>query len=278
MNLSTNLRRSSTTVFSRWLTVVAGLAGVVLLTKAGDLRTPVIFPDYSGTVIPPNIAPLNFIVEQPAGPVRATIRGQDGEAIAIKGRRQCIQIPARAWRKLPEANRGKNLRLEIQVKNTAGEWENLAPLTNAVAKETMDGYLVYRLLKPLYNYYSELGIYQRNLENFEEVPVLQNTSFGRGCLNCHTFLNNEPSRMAIQIRHQASGNPLLLVISNEVFRVARTSGYSSWHPSGRLIAYSANKLSLFFHTAGECRDVSDTEGTQTEEALPAEGAYPQPGK
>jgi dipeptidyl aminopeptidase/acylaminoacyl peptidase len=36
-------------------------------------------------------------------------------------------------------------------------------------------------------------------------------------------------------------------------------GYTSWHPSGRLIAYSANKLSLFYHTVGETRDVYDAE-------------------
>jgi dipeptidyl aminopeptidase/acylaminoacyl peptidase len=34
-------------------------------------------------------------------------------------------------------------------------------------------------------------------------------------------------------------------------------GYLAWHPSGRLIAYSANKLSQFYHTRGETRDVFD---------------------
>jgi tricorn protease-like protein len=35
--------------------------------------------------------------------------------------------------------------------------------------------------------------------------------------------------------------------------------YLSWHPSGRLLAFSANKLSLFNHTIGETRDVYDAQ-------------------
>jgi dipeptidyl aminopeptidase/acylaminoacyl peptidase len=47
------------------------------------------------------------------------------------------------------------------------------------------------------------------------------------------------------------------VQSNTVTRVDKTLGYLSWHPSGRLLAFSANRLSLFFHTDGETRDVFD---------------------
>lgn len=64
--------------------------------------------------------------------------------------------------------------------------------------------------------------------------------------------------MAMQIRSASSHNPMLLVSNHEVTRIAKTAGYISWHPSGRLLAYSANKLSLFFHTqGGETRDVFD---------------------
>jgi hypothetical protein len=50
---------------------------------------------------------------------------------------------------------------------------------------------------------------------------------------------------------------MILVRSNEPVRVDKTMGYISWHPSGRLIVFSANKLSLFYHTRGETRDVFD---------------------
>jgi Tol biopolymer transport system component len=50
---------------------------------------------------------------------------------------------------------------------------------------------------------------------------------------------------------------MLLTLSNEVSQVNKTMGYMSWHPSGRLLAFSANKFSLFYHTRGETRDVFD---------------------
>ncbi len=38
------------------------------------------------------------------------------------------------------------------------------------ARAEIDGHLVYRLLKPLYNAYPHLGIHQRDLQTFEQPP------------------------------------------------------------------------------------------------------------
>ena len=37
-----------------------------------------------------------------------------------------------------------------------------------------------------YEVYGKLGIYQRNLSNFEETAILENTAAPGACLNCHT--------------------------------------------------------------------------------------------
>jgi tricorn protease-like protein len=58
-----------------------------------------------------------------------------------------------------------------------------------------------------------------------------------------------------------AGNAMILVQNDQAQNVAQTAGYSAWHPSGRLIAYSVNKLSLFFHTLGETRDVFDADSS-----------------
>jgi Tol biopolymer transport system component len=63
--------------------------------------------------------------------------------------------------------------------------------------------------------------------------------------------------MALHIRTFKYGLPMLLVRHGEVVNVSKTAGYMSWHPSGKLLAFSINKLSLFFHTIGENRDVYD---------------------
>ena len=220
-------------------------------------QMPRLYPDYTGIVLPPNIAPLNFRVEEPGVRYRVEIRSTQGAPIVIASRSPSIQIPLKAWGALLRAHAGEPLYWDISVQNPATGWTRFQTVTNLIAREEIDGHLVYRLLKPLYNAYIHLGIYQRDLQTFEQRPVLENQKFGGGCLNCHTFLNHNPGTFAVNIRTSSKLNPMLLVNSNGVARVDKTMGYLAWHPSGRLIAFSANKLSLFFHTRGETRDVFD---------------------
>jgi len=222
-------------------------------------RAPRLRPDYSDTVIPPNIAPLNFVIEEPARAYRVRIRGTAGKPLELAGWTSAVVIPERPWRALLTANSGGPLYLEVFVRNDAGDWEAFTAITNQVAREPIDSTLVYRLLKPLYNFYSELGIYQRDLESDRQKPILENRDFGGGCLNCHTTLNRQPDQFALHIRGVSGPQPMLLARSNEVVRVDKTAGYLSWHPSGRLLAFSANTLSTFFHTIGETREVFDAE-------------------
>jgi hypothetical protein len=216
-------------------------------------------PDYRDTVVPPNIAPLNFLIEQPGTAFRIRLRGARGAPIDLASSDGKVIIPRQPWRDLLEANRGAWLGIDVRARQATGAWEMCEPVTNRVAREPIDNTLVYRLLKPLYNFYAELGIYQRDLESYRQTPVLENRDFGGRCLNCHTFLNHQPDQFALHIRGVPGAQPMLLVQSNQVTRVNQTAGYMSWHPSGRLLAFSANKLSLFFHTMGETRDVFDAD-------------------
>lgn len=253
----------------RLLLAGAGLAWLQAATgdcrvKAAEAGPPItrdqmprLYPDYTGIVLPPNIAPLNFRVEEPGNRYRVEIRSTQGAPIVITARSPVIQIPLKDWGQLLRAHAGEPLYWDISVQNPATGWARFQTVTNQIAKEEIDSHLVYRLLKPLYNAFLHLGIYQRNLQNFEQRPVLENKKFGGDCLNCHTFLNHDPGRFALNIRTANKLNPLLLVGSNAVARVDNTMGYLAWHPSGRLIAFSANKLSLFTHSRDETRDVFD---------------------
>lgn len=222
-------------------------------------RQPRLRPDYRDTVIPPNIAPLNFVIQEPAESYRVHVRGANGIPLELRSRTPAVVIPEQPWRALLAANAGGPLYWEVFVRSNGEDWERFAPVTNQVAREPVDRTLVYRLLKPLYNFYSELGIYQRDLESHQQWPILENRDFGGGCLNCHTTLNRRPDQFALHIRGVQGPQPMLLARSNAVARVDKTAGYLSWHPSGRLLAFSANSLSLFFHTIGETRDVFDAE-------------------
>ena len=41
------------------------------------------------------------------------------------------------------------------------------PIVNTIAQEDIDGTLVFRFMKPLYSWWKDIGIYQRNLTNYD---------------------------------------------------------------------------------------------------------------
>ena len=220
-------------------------------------RAPKLSPDYAGIVLPPNIAPLNFKIDEPGTRYRAEFHSTKGQPLTVTSRDGAIRIPLRPWRELVQTNAGELLRCDVSVRDRDGRWNRFTTVTNLIAREEVDRCLVYRLLKPLYSVYVNIGIYQRDLESFSERPVLENKHTDGLCLNCHTFLNHRPDTFALHTRGTPNPQPMLLVLSNEVARVDKTLGYLSWHPSGRMLAFSANKFSLFYHTRGETRDVYD---------------------
>ena len=237
------------------LLAVAGLAGE--LRAAPGAAPPRLFPDYAGVTLPPNIAPLNFKIQEPGTAYRVELRSAHGPPLSVTSQDAVVRIPPRAWARLLQANPGQPLYVEVAARTGAAGWTRFATVTNQIAPEEIDPWLAYRRLKPLFNYYAHLGIYQRNLESFEQKPILEKEDYTHGCLNCHTPLNRDPQTFAFSLRAAGDKNPLILVVSNQPVRVDRTMGYLAWHPSGRLLAFSANQLSFLFHTRGETREVYD---------------------
>lgn len=221
-------------------------------------RLPGIKPHYTGTVIPPNIAPLNFVVLEPGINYFVKIYSTKGDSIDVSSRSGKIIIPMQQWKSLLNANRGQELSFDVYVKNKDNLWNRYETINNTIAKEDIDSYLVYRFIKPLFNWWKDVGVFQRNLEGYDKSVVMHGRSFGNGCLNCHTFLNNTPECMTIGIRSGRYGSATLLADEGKVIKIGQKWGYTSWHPSGRLAAYSINNVRQFFHkTTPEIRDVVD---------------------
>ncbi len=240
-----------------WTSWVAMGAATSQTNASAIVPAAGLFPDYSGVTLPPNIAPLNFRVEEQGVRFRAEFHSLTGDPIALATAKPVFHIPGKPWRTLLKANAGNPLYLDLQAQDGMGQWRQFTTVTNFIAREPIDPFIAYRLLKPLYNAYVHLGIYQRDLETFQERPILENSRFGNKCLNCHTFLNRKPDTFVFHTRLSGKVHPMMLIQSNAVSRVDKTMGYLSWHPSGRLLAFSANKLSMFSHTVGETRDVFD---------------------
>jgi len=224
-------------------------------------RPPEIRPDYSGTVIPPNLAPLNFSVKEKGSYYCVKISSKQGEPIEVFSRSPKIAIPCKSWSKLISGNMGAELYFDIFVKKTNGRWEQFQTITNKIANEKIDAFLIYRRMHPThYRINGKVGIYQRNLENFEESLVLDNGYYHLGCLNCHAFCQNHPNKMLIGIRSKKYGSSALLLEDGAVNKIGAKFTYTSWHPSGRLAAFSINNVAQLFHTArNQVREAVDVD-------------------
>jgi len=221
-------------------------------------RHPGISPDYSGSVVPPNIAPLNFFIQQDGSRYFVKIHSKKGKPIEIFSNTPEIMIPQSRWHELLNTNRGEQLSFDVFVKMANDQWNRFSTITNKIANEDIDAFLVYRKIRPGHGTWRDMGIYQRNLNSFNESVVLNNGYFRHGCVNCHAFCGNRTEKMLIGIRSANYGSSALLLEGDRVQKIGTKFGYTSWHPSGRLAAFSVNKVRQFFHSAAsEVRDVID---------------------
>lgn len=237
----------------------ADTVGAVLVA-----RQPVIAPDYSGAVIPPNIAPLNFAVREEGAEYRVRISSTAGDPIEIKTSLPSVGIPLKPWQKLLAANKGQPLLFDIYARAESGSWRQFDTITNTIAHEPIDSHVVYRLIPPVHHFWDKIEIHQRCVEDFSERRLVDNRSFERGCVNCHTFKQNQPETMSLQVRSRKYGLPMIVVKDGEIRRIDTRKGknvspaaYHSWHPSGDLVAFSRNKPRPFEHTGNNVRDVWD---------------------
>jgi hypothetical protein len=219
---------------------------------------PNITPDYCDIVIPYNIAPLNFRIKENGRNYHVKIHSSRGAVISITTKTGLVQIPLRQWRSLLNLNKGNKLIIDVYVKDENNEWHLFKPVINTIAKEEIDDTIVYRFMKPIYKWWKDIGIYQRNLTGYDVSQVLHGRSFGGGCLNCHSFIGNAPDTMTIALRSRAYGSYTIMAQNGKAKKIGTKWGYTAWHPSGRMAVYSINKVRQFFHTGGlEIRDVVD---------------------
>ncbi|MHC4203327.1 MAG: TolB family protein [Planctomycetota bacterium] len=219
---------------------------------------PKISPDYSDIVIPANIAPVNFRILEQGQQYFVKVRTGSGKAIDIFSKTGQVRIPPSQWRALLESGKGNIIFFDIYVMNSDKKWRKFRSITNTIAEDDIDGYIVYRRMKPIYNWWKGIGIYQRNLASYDESLVMHGRSFEEGCLNCHSFVGNDPETMTIGLRSAAYGSSTLLARNGTIKKIGSKWGYTAWHPSGKLVVYSINKVRQFFHTGRmEVRDVVD---------------------
>jgi hypothetical protein len=255
------MMRINLTVFSAILAFIFASCSKPVTNPVVLDRIPVIFPDYTDITIPLNIAPMNFRIREAGNEFEVRISAS-GITEKIRSKDPLIKIGHSAWRKLLGSARGGSLSYEVFVKGNDGKWTKFKTFENQVSPDKIDSHLAYRLINTGYVFWSDLGIYQRNLENFDEDVILENQSFDYGCLNCHSFCMNDPGKMMLHIRAVHGGtvvdqDGILTKIDTKNKYTLNAGVYPCWHPDGHHIAFSVNNINQHFCN-GETRiEVSD---------------------
>lgn len=215
---------------------------------------PKIYPDYSGVTIPVDIAPLNFnYADGNIECMDVVVKGSKSGEIHSNG--DFAKFDIDDWHKLTEDNKGGKLTFTVCVEKN-GKWFQYKDFTMAVSPYALDEYgLTYRKIAPGYEVYSKMGIYQRNLSNYDESSVLENTAVPGACLNCHTSNRTNPKEFTFHVRGangatlvQVDGKRTWLNTKIDTLRGLGACVYPYWHPSGKYCAYSTNKTHQAFHS------------------------------
>lgn len=221
-----------------------------------------IFPDYDSITIPFNIAPLNFYLKEAADKYHVEIYSKNGHPIIIQQNSQIINIPVDEWKALLYNNKGNLLNLTISLKRDQ-KWCQYKTITDSIASDSLNPYLVYRLINTQFAFSGKMKLCQRNLENFDEYTIWENTSTKDGCFNCHSFSNFDPNKMTLHFRQSYGGT---LIKDGDMLKKLKTKtpytmsdfGYVSSNPDGELIAYSVNKFNEYFtNSTRDLNEVTD---------------------
>ena len=221
-------------------------------------KQPAIYPDYRNIVIPPNIAPLNFMVQDDkadAFVVGYALHADDYLLIAGADADGKIDMDTTAWRQLLAQAKGTNIGVDIYAQHN-GQWQRFPRYTLTVAQEAIDPFLSYRLIEPGYELYRQVGLYQRNLTNFDEQPIYENNrTFDddeNHCVNCHNYQNYDTRHMLFHVRGAHGGT--IITDGAEAHKIAirhdsilGAGVYPSWHPTLPLVAFSTNLTGQVFH-------------------------------
>ncbi len=223
--------------------------------KAAEL-----FPDYQDITVPTNIAPLNFMIKDSSATEYVVhFQGQaeaDAKEILVAGDEDGkIMIDSVEWRSLLVANKGTFIKVSVYANQPSG-WVKHPDYNLHVAEEPIDPYLSYRLIEPGYELYRQLGLYQRNMTNWDVHTIYENNRSyeekNNHCINCHNYKNYSTQDMLFHVRANHGGT---IMIQNGKAKKVQikdstiiTAGvYPSWHPTKDLVAFSTNKTGQTFH-------------------------------
>ena len=227
---------------------------------AVDCDAP-IYPDYSDVTIPVNIAPLNFLVRNDlAKDVMVYVEGE----LMADNSGNGVTFDLDEWHRMLTRYCGKTVTVNVHV-GQENEWLEYKPFKWTIVPDSIDPFLTYRLIEPDYEVFNNLQLQQRCVEDFSTTNFCDYEHVGNRCMNCHTYSHHNANLSMMYVRGEGGGavlnrNGELSLLDIKTEDMPSSSVYFSFHPDGRHIVFSANKIIPAFHAAGSKRlEVFDTE-------------------
>ena len=216
----------------------------------------VLFPDYTNIVVPPNIAPLNYIIKNDSADCFIVEYAGKNDTMRVKADTDgFVFLDSMAWRDMLQKHKGTDLTVSVYAKQKSN-WILYPPYMLTVAPEEIDPYLSYRLIEPGYELYRQLGLYQRNLTNWDVHTIYENNKDydeeHNHCINCHNFCNYSTENMLFHVRSMHGGTVMINgdkanKIQIKDSAIIASGVYPSWHPSAEFVAFSTNQTGQTFH-------------------------------
>lgn len=222
-----------------------------------------IYPEYQDVTIPPNIAPLNFMLcNEQAKAVHVLVEGSHG-SFEISNRGRKVIFDEQQWHAFLSDEQGKEVKVTVTASED-GAWYRYPSFVWHVAEEPIDGYLTYRLIEPGYEVWHKIQIEERSIESFETKTLANHEQLNNQCMNCHIHGGDKGQYSLFHLRGENGGT--ILNRDGRLRKLTlRSKGmdggavYGDIHPSGRYGVFSTNEIIPALHTMGNKRlEVFDT--------------------
>ena len=240
----------------RWLFLLVALGFLAACSGRTTFvdELPDIYPDYIGVTVPAGIAPMNFNLPEAYDRVFVKVTGSNGGELKARGR--WASFPEKAWHRLTRENTGGTLHFTVLGRKD-GQWTQWRDFIMYVSESPLEDYgITYRKIAPGYTTYSRIGLYQRNIHNFREDPIIESTLTPGQCVGCHTANATDPSQYLFHLRGQ-HGATLIQQDGEREWVTTKTDStlgnvaYCYWHPDGRWFAGSINPVRQAFWTGDQ---------------------------
>lgn len=219
-------------------------------------RDAPIVPDFTEVTVPYNLAPLRFTLPDTCAMthLQAIFQSADVKSI-VKGKGREIAIDADDWQALCTASDTVTVRIQAKQQE---QWVEFNAFHLYISADAVDPFLVYRLIEPGHEIWHQMGIYQRNLETYDERPILENKQTNGGCMNCHSFRQYQADEWMLHLRKELGGTYVLRngkveKLNTKTPETVSMLVYPYWHPSGRFIAFSTNLTKQAYHSTDRNR-------------------------